>query len=192
MTSLRGRSLRAGQCTVAELATLTEGFAIGRDYISDELPTLAHDSVLVDGDLVIHGNLDTLTLGVCRLVVTGSLRVGGLYRDHHDPQTAVFVLGDFEAGRAITGGALAVACDVTVHGALVGHHNDHPAELHGNVRARALVSDDHVFTIYKTLTADHILGGSVQVGQAPALPANKQPTYSTRSARSNSSGFDDA
>src|SRR4051794_32311176 len=109
-TSLRdGRSLLRGTCTVPDLARLTKGFAIGRNYIRAELTSHAYDSVIVDGDLVIDGDLDTFAQRICRLVVTGSLRVAGLYRDYDDPETAVFVLGDFVAGRAITSGALAVA-----------------------------------------------------------------------------------
>jgi hypothetical protein len=175
MTSLPGRSLRAGQCTVAELAALTKGFAIGRNYISDELASYANDSVIVDGDLVIDGDLDTFALGVCRLVVTGALRVRGLYRDYDDPQTAVFVLGDFEAGRAITSGALAVAGDVTVHDALVGYYNDHSAELHGDVRARVFAPENHFFTIHRGLAAQHVVGSGAEYRVPPKLKAAAMP-----------------
>jgi hypothetical protein len=172
--------LLAEQCTVAELSALTQGFKSGPDYIDDELTDYAYDSVIVDGDLVIDGDLNTFKAGLCRLVVTGSLRVAGLYHDYSDPETAVFVLGDFEAGRVITSGALAVAGDVTVRGALVGDYNDHSAELHGDVRARLFIPENHFFTIRKTLTVEHVLGGGAQHRVPPELKAAAMPVDDER------------
>lgn len=158
MTIANARSLAAGRVTIDELRTLTKPFTIAKHYVGDALKTYAYDTLVVDGDLVIDGDFDMFAHKLCCMVVTGSLRVGGFYRDHDDPQTAVFVLGDFEATRAITAGALAVAGDVRAREVLVGFYNDHSAELHGDVTTTVFAPENHFFTIGGKLNAKHVIG----------------------------------
>jgi hypothetical protein len=156
-TKKLGRSLLAGATTVDELRKLTRRFRFAKHYFSDELTSYVNDSVVVDGDLTIAGDFDTCARGICRLVVTGNLKVSGVYQDHDDPQTAVFVLGDLEATNAITAGALGVAGDVRIAETLVGFYNDHAAELHGQVTARTFVPENHFFSI-GSLACEHLIG----------------------------------
>jgi len=153
-----GRSLLAGETTVDELRKLTKKFGFAKHYITDELTSYVNDSVIVDGNLTIDGDFDTYANQLCRLVVTGDLKVNGLYQDHDDPQTAVFVLGDFEATNAITAGALGVAGNVYVEEVLVGFYNDHSAEIHGHVTTTALIPENHFFSIKSVLGCDYLLG----------------------------------
>ena len=152
-----GRSLLAGETTVAELRALTKGFTAAKHYLTDELTTFATDSVVVDGDLRLAA-LDTFEEGVCCLVVTGDLVVDGLYQDRDYPQTAVFVLGHFTASNAITAGALGVAGNLTVEDTLVGYYNDHAAEVKGTLTARTFVPENHHFSIGVALSCEHLLG----------------------------------
>lgn len=170
-----GRSLLAGDVTIAELRTLTKRFETAKHYIRDELATWANDSIVVDGDLRIAGDFDTAAHGLCRLVVTGSLRVSGLYRDHDDPETAVFVLGNLEAQRAITNGALCVGKNVVVRETLVGYYNDHCAEILGSVTAKLFAPENHFFTIKGKLSVEHVLGSHAEYRVPGKLKTKAEP-----------------
>jgi hypothetical protein len=153
-----GRSLRAGDVEQGELRGLTACFRTAKPLFKADMSTLSYDTVVVDHDLVIRGDFDTAAHKLCRLIVRGSLRVSGLYRDHDDPSTGVFVLGNMEAGRVITNGTLAVAKDLVARDALVGLHNDHSAEIHGNVVTKLFVPENHFFAIGGKLRAEVVLG----------------------------------
>jgi hypothetical protein len=170
-----GRALLAGECSVAELRKLTKGFKTAQHYISDEMVSYVYDSVVVDGDLEID-RLDTFEHKLCCLVVTGNLRVANLYCDYDDPQTAVFVLGDLEAGSAITNGALCVAGNLIVRENLVGFYNDHSAEILGSVRARVFAPENHHFSIGGRLAADYVLGSHAQHRVSPKQMKAAIPT----------------
>jgi hypothetical protein len=175
-----GRSLLAEEVTVAELKKLTKPFKTAKHYIHDELTTYVYDSVVVDGDLSIKGDFNTFEHNLCRLVVTGSLKVSGLYLDFDDPQTAVFVLGDFEAKRVITTGALCVAKNVIVHDELVGFYNDHCAEIRGNVKCNVFAPENHFFTIGGKLSAKYVLGEGTEYLVSPKLKASAKPTPASK------------
>jgi hypothetical protein len=170
-----GRSLRAGETSIAEVRALAAPFGAAKHYLTDATASYAYDTVVVDGDLEITGDLDTLAHELCNLVVTGSLRVSGLYRDYDDPQTAVFVLGDMTADRVITSGALCVRGDLTVRGALVGYYNDHVAEIHGNVTAHVFAPENHGFGFDGTLTVEHVIGAGAEYRVPPKLRRSATP-----------------
>ncbi len=162
MTAKLGRSLLAGETTIDEIRKLTKSFKTAKHYIRDDMAGYAYDSVVVDGDLVIDGDFATFDHSLCRLVVTGSLKVSGTYRDCDDPETAVFVLGDLEAKNAITNGALCVGGSVIVEEALVGFYNDHCAEIKKHVQCGLFIPENHHFGIEGVLGADHVIGYGAQ------------------------------
>lgn len=175
-----GRSLLAEETTVDEIRTLTKAFTVAKHYIHDEMTGYAYDSVVVDGDLTIDGDLDTFAHGICRLVVTGNLTVAGTYGDYDDPETAVFVLGDFEARNAITNGALCVAGDVTVREAFIGYYNDHSAEIHGAVTTTLFAPENHHFSIDGKLHATYVVGHNTEYRVSPRHKQAASPTPPSR------------
>jgi hypothetical protein len=94
--------------------------------------------------------------------VCGSLEVGGLYRDYDNPATAVYVLGEMTAARAITNGTLGVGKNLVVRETLVGFYNDHSAEILGSVTAGAFAPENHHFAIGGKLAVEVVLGSGAE------------------------------
>ena len=182
ISGARVRSLRAGETSVDELRALTKAFGAAEAHFEGDPTEWAYDSVVVDGDLVIEGNLSTFERGWATLVVTGSLHVTGHFRDCDDPATAVFVLGAMRAERVVTSGALCVAGARVVDELLAGDMGEHSADIRGDVTARFFVPENHHFEIGGTLRADAVLGDGAdsQVPKRLAKAAKPMPRMKLR------------
>lgn len=101
----------------------------------------ADEANVVVGDLVIEGDCDP---GV-PVIVTGNLVVHG--RLNQDTGAPVIVLGDVHAHQICTGGTLVIGGDCDVDGVVFGHYNDEVLEIHGHLRAGALITDEHMIVI---------------------------------------------
>jgi hypothetical protein len=91
-----------------------------------------------EGDLVLPGDTD---LDIS-LVVEGDLVVHGFLDDHVSGTGLLVVLGDLVVRDLVSWGALHVEGDLWAHGLVHGYYNDFTFEVGGAVHARALVLHD--------------------------------------------------
>ncbi len=156
MQTLNGRSYQRGETTLGELLTLTAGFAYADTLLDDDLLGSDYDAVVVDGDL----HLPSLHLGdaLVFLVVTGNLSVDGACVDCDDPATALYVLGNMQAGSVYTTGMLGVQGNLTVARTLAGSYNDYSAIVRGTTRAAVFYPENHFFEFGGEPAFGHLLG----------------------------------
>ncbi len=124
----------ANTCELEPLADmLTE---MGEDDLDDYEGT----KLVVDGDLVVDGNLDLGTDDVSVLIVRGNLVVEGYFRDRSDDgPTLTVIQGDLRAKNAITAGLLEVHGNMRVTEAIVGDYNHGGALVRGTLTADLLM-----------------------------------------------------
>jgi len=179
-SKIAGRSLLSGDVTVGEIQRLTKPFGAQAQALFDEdsLDGSEYDVVVVDGPLEIDGDFDSFAYGLCGLVVCGDFTVTGLYTDHDDPATGIYVLGNMFAGRVITTGALGVKKSLTVQGPLVGFYNDYSAQIDGDVKAECFYPENHHFDIGKKLDVPLILGNGAEWRVSKRLKKSATPIAS--------------
>ena len=154
-----GRTFLSGEVTLAELRTITAQFPEAKAIFCDDwMAKTIYDVILIDGDLHVHGDLETSKDRLGGLVVTGSLTVDGLYEDTDDPMCGVFVLGDMTAARMVTTGSVGVGGTLTVTEALIGCRNDHSAHIGKDLVATLFHPENHHFEIGGELHAQYIVG----------------------------------
>ena len=109
-------------------------------------------SVGVVGDLHVQGDLNILNAA---LVVTGNLTVSGCLSDC-GPDSRVVVMGNLNAMKVQTSGWMIVGGDAIVSDAVFGSYNDDSLEVHGTVRASAVITDEHSMVAKKGFQVTHV------------------------------------
>lgn len=176
------RSYRRGELSTTDLLAMADQFshpALRRAAraLVQEIEDSAVDALLVDGDLIIHGNLDTGDHGeredgepeATLLVVRGDLVVHGLYRDAcNDAPDLVCVLGELRAEHVISAAYLEVQGNLRVAGIVVGDYNDGAAKIGGDLAARLFAPADHGFAVAGAIQVDYLIKGSHGLERGPA------------------------
>lgn len=178
------RSFRQGQVAVDELVELVRGFRDDRvradilDQLED-LESYATDAIVLDGDVVVNGDLDTGDTGFSEdgdtegtlLIIKGDLTVQGLYRDAcNDAPDFVLIKGSLRAHDVVTASFLEVGGDLIASGSVVGDYNDGHANIAGDLEARLFAPLDHAFRIGGALRAEFFVGPANRC-EARSLPA---------------------
>jgi hypothetical protein len=110
---------------------------------------------IVDGDLVVEGDLDLDDEELAVLVVCGDLTVGGLFRDAcDDGPTVTVVLGTLRARDVVTAGLLEVHGDLVARQAVVGDYNDGGALVLGDLVTDPFLPVDIVYEVRGQVRAE--------------------------------------
>jgi len=132
---------------IAEKAAAEEPTVLAGDWKVPGLTIVVGD-LTVEGDVQIYG----------RLIVTGNLTVGG-HLGQYGERPAV-VLGNVQARSVYTSGSFVVGGTLQVQGAVYGYYNDEVLEVHGDLVAGAIITDEHSI----------VVGGEMRPRHTPSTP----------------------
>jgi hypothetical protein len=135
--------------------------------VEGDLEVGEDDSVVVTGDLRVSGNLIVKN----KLVVFGSLEVGGAYTDLCSNIATVVVGGDVRCGtHLLTEGCFVTAGQVAAR-LIFFSFNQGFAKVLDGCKAKALLESDHGGTrVFGPVTADIVIRDEIVVDDEDALP----------------------
>ncbi|MCW4455784.1 hypothetical protein OK348_13420 [Flavobacterium sp. MXW15] len=131
---------------------------------ADNIATLhqgSTDAIVFNGDLTIDGDVLQPSL----LLVTGNLTVNGALRD----TGRIAVLGDLRCRHVGTDAWVIVGGDCIADGFVHGSYNHNMFEVLGQLRARAVLTDDHGFHAAGGIVATHAPSTPSRNGWGPSL-----------------------
>jgi hypothetical protein len=171
---LGGLSYLRGELDEKKISTFLKTLSTQSDLFGEEqMDGSLYDVLVIEGDLVVSGNLILEQEKLCGLIVLGNLIVAGHYEDSMDPVTGVYVKGSLSAKSAITAGELVVRENLNIEESLIGDYNDYGATIFGHAKAKLFVTEQHRFNFKGQATFQTVLETGEQCewkGKKPWVP----------------------